>query len=168
MKTRLWLLAPVAFTLATVCDAQDVHKCVAGDEIAYQSAPCAPGQVEAGLLRLPDYADPAERDGAMSPPSDTASGAAGAMQVSPAPAVPDTQRAFPFRTSIALGMTDDQVLNIPYWGRPARIARSGHRQGFREVWTYDRGGVIRQLAFVDGKLAAIETAGQRYLTASIS
>jgi len=169
MSNRPWLLAPLAFALAPLCDAQDIHKCFHGDEITYQSVPCAPGQVDAGLLRLPGYADPAQRDGATSPSADTTFGApADTSQSFPGSAAPDTQDAFPFRASIALGMTDDQVLNIPNWGRPTRIVRSGHRQGFQEVWTYDRGGVRRQLAFVAGKLAAIEAAGQRYLTASIS
>lgn len=169
MRYRPWLLAPLALALAPLCDAQDIHKCFHGDEISYQSAPCAPGQVDAGLLRLPGYADPAQRDGATSPSADTTFGApADTSQVSPGTAVPETQDAFPFRASIALGMTDDQVLNIPNWGRPTRIDRSGRRQSFREVWTYDRGGVIRQLAFVGGRLAAIESDGQPYLTASIS
>ena len=159
MQCPLWLLALLAFALATVCDAQDIHKCVAGGEVSYQNIPCAPGEVEARLPRLPGYADPAQRDGATSPPTDTTFGVSpDALQVSPAPALPDAQDAFPFRTSIALGMTDDQVLNIPDWGRPTRIARSGHRQGFREVWTYDRGGARRQLAFVGGRLAAIDAA----------
>ena len=166
MSYRPWLLAPIAFALAPLCDAQDIHKCFNGDEISYQSAPCAPGHVDAGLLRLPGYADPAQRDGATSPQSDTTFGApAGALQVAPGPAAPDAQDAFPFRASIALGMTDDQVLNIPNWGRPTRIARSGNRQGFREVWTYGRGGARRQLAFTGGKLAAIGDAGSTSFTA---
>ena len=161
MRYRRWLLAPLALALAPLCDAQDIHKCFHGDEITYQSAPCAPGQVDAGLLRLPGYADPAQRDGATSPPTDMTFGApADTLQVSPEQTAPDTQDAFPFRASIALGMTDDQVLNIPNWGRPTRIMRSGHRQSFREVWTYDRGGARRQLAFVGGKLAVIDGAGR--------
>jgi hypothetical protein len=159
MKYRLWLLAPLAFAVTTLCQAQDIHKCVAGDSVSYQNLPCGPGQVDAGLLPLPGYADPAQRDGATSPPTDPASFDTppdGALHVSPPPEVPDTQRAFFFRTSIALGMTDDQVLNVPNWGRPTRIVRTGHRRDFREVWTYDRGGVTRTLAFVRGRLAAID------------
>jgi hypothetical protein len=78
--------------------------------------------------------------------------------------VPDTQRAFPFRTSIALGMTDDQVLNVPNWGRPTHIVRSGKRSDFREVWTYDRDGITRTLAFVRGRLAAIDAGDTRVAT----
>jgi len=164
MKHRLWLLAPLAFAVTTLCEAQDIHKCVAGDGISYQNIPCGPGQVDAGLLPLPGYADPAQRDGAMSPPTDATSfgePADGALHVSPPPEVPDTQRAFPFRTSIALGMTDDQVLNVPNWGRPTRIVSSGHRRDFREVWTYDRDGITRTLAFVRGRLAAIDAGDTR-------
>ena len=164
MKHRIWLLVPLAFTLNAVCEAQDIHKCVAGNSVAYQNVPCAPGQVDAGL-RLPGYADPAERDGATSPPTDTsfAPPANDTLQVSPPPTVHETQDAFPFRTSIALGMTDDQVLNIPSWGRPGRIVRSGRRQGWHEVWTYDRDGITRRLAFVGGRLASI-VEGDRAIT----
>ncbi len=158
MKHRFWLLAPAALALTGVATAQDIHKCINGNDVAYQNAPCAPSERDAGLVRLPGYADPPQRDGAMSPPNDPVSIAPGDVPAegSPSPAAPDTRDAFPFRTSIALGMTDDQVLNIPHWGRPSAIARSGRHQSWRETWTYDRNGETRKLAFVDGRLAAID------------
>ena len=158
MKRRFWMLVPAALALTGLAAAQDIHKCVSGNVVGYQNAPCAPSERDAGLVRLPGYADPPQRDGAMSPSSDPATVAPSGMplDVSPSPAAPDTQDAFPFRTSIALGMTDDQVLNIPQWGRPSRIARSGRHETWRETWTYDRSGETRQLAFVDGRLAAID------------
>ena len=71
----------------------------------------------------------------------------------------DSQQAFPYRASISLGMTDDQVLNIPSWGRPSRIERSGRHRGWRETWIYDRDPGLeaaRQLSFVDGRLTSID------------
>ena len=153
MKHAVWLL--IGIGLATAPHAQEIHKCLAGDAVAYQSAPCGGGQVEARVLKLPDYADPPQRDGASGPAFD--SSAAPVSGAQPAPTdVPAAQAAFPFRTSIALGMTDDQVLNIPAWGRPSRITRSGRHSGWREVWTYAYGDDVRELVFVNGRLSRID------------
>lgn len=169
MKHRFWLLVPVALALTGVAAAQDIHKCITGNVVGYQNAPCAPSEHDAGLLRLPAYADPPQRDGAMSRPNDPASVAPSdvPVEVSPSPAAPDTRDAFPFRTSIALGMTDDQVLNIAQWGRPSRIVRSGRHEGWRELWTYDRNGETRKLAFVDGRLAGIDDTAAPLQVASV-
>ena len=54
-------------------------------------------------------------------------------------------------------MTDDEVLNLPGWGRPATIARTRAPREWREDWTYDAGpSGPRQLHFVKGKLTAVE------------
>lgn len=159
MKQRIGMIACVALTLAAGANAQSIRKCVDHGVVGYQTMPCGVGQVDAGLVKLPDYADPPQHDGATAPAQDAYGGTpAGEDVVTPVPATspPPSQAAFPFRTSIALGMTDDQVLNIPQWGRPSRIARSGRHETWRETWTYDRNGETRQLAFVDGRLAAID------------
>jgi hypothetical protein len=45
-----------------------------------------------------------------------------------------------FATRLLIGMTDTQVLNLPSWGRPARIIRSKAGHVWREQWIYrDRG-----------------------------
>jgi hypothetical protein len=157
MKHAFWLLIGVGF--ATAAPAQEIHKCLADDSVAYQSAPCGDGQVEARLPKLPDYADPAQRDGASGPAFDSsAAPVPDSADSAPTQAhVPASQAAFPFRTSIALGMTDDQVLNIPAWGRPSRITRTGRSRGWHEAWTYARGDDVRELDFVNGKLAHIDT-----------
>jgi hypothetical protein len=159
MRLRASLLIPLAMALPAVCEAQAVHKCIDDGVVAYQSAPCAGRQVDAGPLPLPGYADPAQRDGAAAPRTADAPAAEPVEAPMPPallPAGPDVQDAFPFETSIALGMTDDQVLNIADWGRPTRIARSGRHRGWREVWTYERAADTRQLSFVDGRLARID------------
>lgn len=161
MKHPVWLLVPLAAAWAATCGAQDVHKCVGiGDGgVAYQNAPCSGAQVDVGLVRLPGYADPPERDGATAPaaeaPAAAPMDAPAPATVDPAPA--DSQQAFPYRTSIALGMTDDQVLNIPNWGRPSRIVRAGRHRGWRETWVYHPASdAPRSLSFIDGRLASID------------
>jgi len=160
MKHRLgmWACATLALTFAASANAQDVRKCVDNGVVGYQNRPCGAGQIDAGFVKLPDYADPPQRDAASAPAQD-AYGATPASDdsstpspvASPAP----SQAAFPFRTSIAIGMTDDQVLNIPRWGPPSRIERTGRHRGWRETWTYARPSESRTLMFVEGRLANI-------------
>lgn len=106
MKHRTWLL--VCIGLATASQAQEIRKCVADGVVAYQNAPCSDGQAEAGVLKLPDYADPPQRDGATAPVPDsstapvTDSSGTAASGAAPEPAVRFSRAAFPFRTSIAL------------------------------------------------------------------
>ena len=69
MKHAFWLL--IGMGLATAPHAQEIHKCLAGDAVAYQSAPCGDGQVEVRVAKLPDYADPPQRDGASAPSFDS-------------------------------------------------------------------------------------------------
>jgi hypothetical protein len=107
MKHRAWLL--VCIGLATASQAQEIRKCVADGVVAYQSAPCSDGQAEASVPKLPDYADPPERDGATAPVPDssntapvTDSSGTAASEAVPEPAARFSRAAFPFRTSIAL------------------------------------------------------------------
>ena len=157
MKHRFWMYACIGLAAATAADAQEIRKCVDHGVVGYQNAPCAVGQVDAGLVKLPAYADPPQRDGAFAPAQQSfgseADQRAGDAGVAPLP--PPTAAAFPFRTSIALGMTDDQVLNMPRWGRPTRIERIGRHRGWREVWTYAGPATTRTLSFVGGRLANI-------------
>jgi hypothetical protein len=159
MKQRIGMIACVALTLAAGANAQSIRKCVDHGVVGYQTMPCGVGQVDAGLVKLPDYADPPQHDGATAPAQDAYGGTpAGEDVVTPVPATspPPSQAAFPFRTSIALGMTDDQVLNMPQWGRPTHIERTGRHRGWRETWTYPRPTELRTLTFVEGRLANID------------
>jgi hypothetical protein len=149
-------LAILSAALVSGANAQDIHRCVSDENVvAYQSAPCEAGSIDAGILRLPQYADPPQRDTASAPPTDGGT-----------TAVPDEPRAkaatlagiraFPFRRAIALGITDDQVLNLADWGRPTHIAHTRARQGFRERWTYAAAEGVRELSFVNGRLVDID------------
>ena len=59
-------------------------------------------------------------------------------------------------TSLALGMSDTEVLNMRGWGRPHKITRSKASQAWREEWIYShRQDEQRLLQFENGKLASI-------------
>lgn len=170
MQRFLGLLVLVA-ALAPGARAQDIQKCVSDENvIAYQDAPCQAGSIDAGILRLPEYADPPQRDMASAPgaesaaPGGTASdrasptggNVAAADALAPARPISAAVRAFPFRRTIALGMTDDQVLNLPDWGRPTHIARTRARPGFKERWIYEAADGARELSFVNGRLVDMD------------
>jgi hypothetical protein len=109
MKHRAGLLIALSLALAGAGEAQNLHECVVNGAVGDQTAPCTGTQVDPGVLRLPGYADPPERDGAMAQPLDDAllPGQPVGATVPPAigPSAPDVQQAFPFRTSMTPGVT---------------------------------------------------------------
>jgi hypothetical protein len=115
---------------------------MAPEGVAYQSAPCAPGASDILLAR---------QDAARGP-----------RPVAETPRhAPDTlnRRVF-WRTRIAIGMSDDEVLNLSSWGRPNAISRSKSNRVWREEWLYRwRSGGESRLSFANGRLTAVETAG---------
>jgi hypothetical protein len=69
---------------------------------------------------------------------------------------------------MAVGVpADDQVLNIPGWGRPSEITRTGRHRGWREVWIYDRGYHVRELSFVNGTLTDIDASAPARLASVV-
>jgi len=126
-----WCL-PLILGWATLASA-DIYKCMSAQGVVYQGAPCAPGQ--AGML-LQKSAPP------------------------PAPArseaVPSGRDVAFSRTSLAVGMSDDEALNLPGWGVPSRIERFREGRVYREEWTYALpGGASRRLSFANAKLTAM-------------
>jgi hypothetical protein len=76
----------------------------------------------------------------------------------PAATSATSKRVF-WRTSIAIGMSDDEVLNLPTWGRPSAITRSKSNRVWYEEWIYRwRLGGASRLSFANGRLTAVETA----------
>lgn len=139
----LGIAAPVA-TLA-----QAIHKCTAEDKTAYQSMPCAVGATDRIVVasRGP-LADPLPVAARNRVPA-----AAGAPTLGN-----EVRRVFQ-RTSIALGMTDDEVLNLASWGRPSAITRSRSNRIWHEEWVYRwRSGGMSRLSFANGRLAEMQTA----------
>ena len=77
------------------------------------------------------------------------------------PSAPEApRRAGPWRNLIpVLGITDDEVLNMPGWGRPSSIARTRLARGWREVWTYNQPTTgPRELHFTNARLSEIVRA----------
>ena len=135
------LLCLVGLCFPLFVHGQEVHKCETPDGITYQSFPCE-GREAAMII--------------VAKPADTPN----ARTTADCGARPDpTSRLLWRRTALCIGMTDDEVLNLPGWGRPAKIVRTRAQRVWREQWLYDaRADAARQLHFVNGKLALIETA----------
>jgi hypothetical protein len=127
--------------------AQAIHKCTAPEGTAYQSAPCASGASDIVIASL----------GSAHAESTPRADAPVAMPAKREPAA-GSRRIF-WRTSIAIGMSDDEVLNLPTWGRPSAITRSKSNRIWYEEWIYRwRMGGTSRLSFANGRLTAVETA----------
>lgn len=131
--------------------AQAIHKCLAPDATAYQSGPCAS---DASDIVIPS---PGNARAEPSPRAETSSRAESHATVSSRRAGGSSKRVF-WRTSIAIGMSDDEVLNLPTWGRPGAINRSKSNHVWYEEWIYRwRLGGISRLSFANGRLTAVDT-----------
>jgi hypothetical protein len=123
--------------------AQEIHKCMSAEGITYQGHPCdareAPAPVAASnavqTIRVPDTTTPECAPRLRAPPR------------------------LPWRqATICIGMTDDEVLNLPGWGRPDRIVRNREQRLWHEEWTYEtRFAVRRVLRFVNATLTGVDS-----------
>jgi hypothetical protein len=134
-------LLPLAWLAAGSAGAGTIYKCTGrGVAVTYQSMPCGSDDAERRVAR---FAGPS--DVALPPPLPVDAATVPRAKGGPWP-----------RRPIALGMTDDEVLNMPAWGRPGRIVRSRLARGWQEVWSYpDAWGAERQLVFSNARLADI-------------
>jgi hypothetical protein len=153
--TLLWASA--------AANAGEIHKCVTPTAIAYQSAPCSGAELPtSAAVAMAVNAAPSSLASSARPPSPpdtdptTDTSRRGAPSCGPRPREP---RRLPWRqATICIGMTDDEVLNLPEWGRPAKITRTHAPREWREHWLYDaRFAGPRQLSFVNGTLTEVET-----------
>ena len=139
--------------LVSLAQAEEIHKCAGQDGISYQNLPCPSGQQEQAFAsngRIPNLQEQA-------PSSATRIESAG-------PAYTFRSReanryaGTPFAaTTLFIGMTDTQVLNLPSWGRPTQILRTKARQGWREEWVYkNQTDEWHLLYFENGRLATRE------------
>src|SRR4051812_50102231 len=122
--------------LAASLDARaagEIFKCVEGGATSYQSTPCARTQA-AVPFRIP-------------------AAMANAREAPASVSVPRPARRGPWtHTSIEVGMSDDEVLNMPGWGRPARISRARLPGGWEEVWRYGNSySGERELGFLNAR-----------------
>lgn len=136
MVPRILMIAIALVPLESV--ATDIYKCTGNGATSYQEVPCASGQGEIPLRIAGAASSSALREAVASVPPQGRS------------------RTVWTRTSIELGMSDDEVLNLPGWGRPARISRMRLARGWEEVWRYgDAYSGARELRFVNARLADI-------------
>jgi hypothetical protein len=85
---------------------EDIYKCADADGIVYRDTPCTTLQQQTLIA-----------------PTRTVSWQAESSR--PSEAVDARLASNPsYATRLFIGMTDTQVLNLPSWGRPARIVRS--------------------------------------------
>jgi hypothetical protein len=120
--------------------AADIYKCVDGAATSYQSTPCGRGQSEVPI-RIASFSAQAPRDQSMAVPVTTTQ--------------PRTRGPWRHAT-VEVGISDDEVLNMPGWGRPAQISRSRAARGWEEVWRYGNGySGQRELHFVNARLTDI-------------
>ena len=138
-RVVLLLAAAIGWPIAAHAD---IYKCVEPGAIIYQSRPCAVGQAQ--TLVSADKR-PARASSAGAPPAPRAPAATSMRDVA-------------FRhTTIALGIWDDEVLNMPGWGVPDRIERSREGHIYRESWMYQRPDGVRWLYFANSRLTGMET-----------
>ena len=153
----------LAFGMLSVAGAQttqSIFKCVDGETIAYQSMPCAGSQTEQRVMTGARAASP-------DAPAQPATSAPGGDSAVPVAAV--RGRMWPFRRTLMLGISDDEVLNMPGWGVPKRITRERKAREWHEEWSY--GSPIngeRRLHFVNSTLVDVVDQGSAQQVASLT
>ncbi len=123
------VILPGFLALSTFSYAQDkmIYKCVDPEGIAYRDTPCATQQQQTLITnarKVNWQSENGKEQEALN---------AGRERE----AVNARLAATPLSaTRLFIGMTDKQVLNLPSWGRPARIVRSKAGHVWREQWIY--------------------------------
>jgi hypothetical protein len=187
-----------ALALSLAAEAADIYKCSGGGRyVAYQNYPCPEGLEQTLMADASRSAPPAypvsPASGAAAAGQQAGPGQGQVLQTPQAAQVarygretqtPETQARetqalrnkgegrLPFgRTILNLGMSDDEVLNLPRWGIPDRISRTKVNGVWHEDWIYARGDVPRHLHFQNAVLTSIDTdyAGppQQFASASL-
>ena len=161
---RLLPVAALAVAMTTSAHAQGasqrIFKCVDGETNSYQSMPCGGGQTEVRVMtvaRAPE-AQPQQ------PSSALQLEAANAAAV-PVPTAQSRGKVWPPRRLLMLGMSDDEVLNLPGWGVPKQITRSKAPREYKEEWTYLTSTGERKLTFVNATLvdAVVDNQASRQI-----
>ena len=142
---RLVLLGVLSIGWPALAHA-DIYKCVDSYGIIYQSRPCAADQVQT-LISASKSTPPAAPALAQSTPA----------PVQSAPVFPYRRDVAFHRTTLEVGMSDDEVLNLPGYGVPKRIERFRNGRVYREEWIYElHAGGARRLHFANAKLTGME------------
>jgi len=157
MVATRWMFRVIPAVLSLVvmplgAQAQGIFKCVDGELTAYQSMPCSNGEVEMRLaIAQTNRAEPKR------PEPDSVSGFTHApSSAAPNPSSQGRSTTWPWRRTLTLGMSDDEVLNLSGWGIPTRITRTRTAREWREEWIYARTpGEERRLRFANATLVDI-------------
>ena len=159
----LWVLG--LFALASLGRAQEIHKCAGQDGVTYQNVPCPAGQQEQAFASIARNQNRHEQ----APPSATRSENTRDAYTSRSREA-NRYTGTPFAaTTLFIGMTDTQVLNLTGWGRPSQIQRAKAQQGWREQWIYkDAAEEWRFLYFENGRLVARQEAPAPSMQARLS
>jgi hypothetical protein len=166
------LFASLLLFISAASGAADVHKCVTATGISYQGTPCDGPELPTSIVVASAAQSLGNSLGAardlpanagQPTPADNSRKAPDCDPRSPRVALP------PRNATICIGMTDDEVLNLAGWGRPVKIVRTRVRREWREQWIYDTPAAgLRQLHFVNGKLALVETEATEPRIASMT
>ena len=151
------LIACLAMAASLDAAAGGIYKCVEAGATSYQSAPCARGRDETPVALASLPGDAARTPAALPVAVPVAVPIAVPIAVPVAvPVAPPRKRGPWTHAGIEIGISDDEVLNMPGWGRPAQISRVRGTRGWEEVWRYgDPYRGERALRFVNARLADI-------------
>ena len=158
MNLRFWPLAALAISSATSVYAQypsqDIFKCVDGEVTAYQSMPCATNQTQTRVMTVARPQD-----------APIPSVAVPSKVLAAVPTAQSSEKMWPPRRTLMLGMSDDEVLNLPGWGVPKEIVRSRASREWKEEWTYPTAAGERKLYFVNARLvdAIVDTQASQQI-----
>lgn len=181
-RFSLLLMAGLGLPIAAAA-ASPIYRCSGGPYVAYQNYPCPDGLQETLVI-------PANAPAVMELPTPrtvtpipTPSGTGRDAQASSiergmvsrengrptADASRDTGRPVFQQTVLRLGVTDDQVLNMPRWGLPDKITRTRLNGVPHEEWLYLwRQDGAKRLSFDNAKLTGIDDVStppnQQYAT----
>ena len=142
MESRV-LLGCLAFAVSLEAGAAgEIFKCLEAGATSYQSTPCARSQ-DAVPLKIATATPRESREGSTPVPVPVSVSRSG-------------KRGPWTHTSIEVGMSDDEVLNMPGWGRPTRITRARAPRAWNEEWVYGQSATgTRYLLFVNARLVDI-------------
>ena len=151
--------------LASLAQALEIHKCAGQDGITYQNIPCPTGQQEQAFASIARNQSREEQASASATRNENARVAYTARSREA-----NRYAGTPFAaTTLFIGMTDTQVLNLQGWGRPSQIVRTRANPGWRERWIYkDAAEEWRLLYFDNGRLVTREEAPAPSMQARIS
>ncbi len=150
------MLGALLLSDAAMSATGSVYKCVdSAGRTAYQSDPCDASAAETRMNIAAATADAPLRS---RPPAEPE---APSMQLENSSARPSASRRGPFpwgRRTLAVGMSDDEVLNLAGWGRPSSVTRARMPHAWHEDWIYRTAGATeeRRLHFVNMRLVSVD------------